>query len=409
MSCPYWRTPSDLAIHSNLTGQLFSPLRPSVLGGDPDHVVSDSTVPRFIARCRRARARQRRIVGDDDDRGAVGVDAIEQIGDLLAGVLVELAGRLVGEQQRRPVRQRARDRHPLHLAAGQLRRPVIARDRRGRRTRAARACARAARPWSTPASACGSSMFSHAVEHRQQEEPLEDEADPRQADAAALRLGQRRRRRALRTASEPLVGLIDAAEQVQQRRLAAARRPGDRDVVAARRSRIDTSRERRHRPAGIGNVRVRPRPSTIGVTWSRQDLAPQRRRDRQAGREPDRVDRGQRRRSTASSAEMQHDGPRLEDEEVQPLGNARHLAQDAIEHRPPAARRAAAQRGRRRRPAAPIPTAASPRSAGAGSRARAAPPPRRAAGSPTRSAASRPAGTRTRASSTTAPTEIWRK
>ena len=55
--------------------------------------------------------------------------------------LVELARRLVGEQQRRPVGQRARDRHALHFAAGQLRRPMRCARAESRRTRAARACA----------------------------------------------------------------------------------------------------------------------------------------------------------------------------------------------------------------------------------------------------------------------------
>ena len=68
---------------------------------------------------------KQRIVGHDDDGRAVGVDAIEEIGDLLARRLVELAGRLVREQERRPVRERARNRDALHLATGQLRREVI--------------------------------------------------------------------------------------------------------------------------------------------------------------------------------------------------------------------------------------------------------------------------------------------
>jgi hypothetical protein len=37
-----------------------------------------------------------------------------------AGVVVEVAGRLVGQQQRGPVHQRARDGHALLLAAGEL-------------------------------------------------------------------------------------------------------------------------------------------------------------------------------------------------------------------------------------------------------------------------------------------------
>ena len=153
---------------------------------------------------------------------------------VLAGVLVELAGRLVGEQQRRPVRQRARDRDALHLAAGELRRPMIARDRRGRRNRAARASGRGARRQRRRLRPAAARRSPRARQHRQQEEALEDEPDARQADAAALRFRQRcdvatleQQRSARRR--------IDAAEQVQQRRLAAARRPGDRDVARRRR------------------------------------------------------------------------------------------------------------------------------------------------------------------------------
>ena len=142
--------------------------------------------------------RHRRIVRDDDDRRAVGVDAIEQRGDLFAGFLVELAGRLVGEQQRRPVGQRARDRHPLHLAARQLRRPMVAAPRQADVLEQL-ACAR-------PPVGFGRAGFRLRQldvlprgEHRQQEEALKHEADARQPDVAALGLGQRRRRRALRT------------------------------------------------------------------------------------------------------------------------------------------------------------------------------------------------------------------
>ena len=42
-----------------------------------------------------------------------------------AGLGVEVAGRLVGEQDARPVDQGPGDGGPLHLAAGQLARPVL--------------------------------------------------------------------------------------------------------------------------------------------------------------------------------------------------------------------------------------------------------------------------------------------
>ena len=59
----------------------------------------------------------------------VDAEALVQIADeredLVAGVRVEVAGRLVGQDDRRVDRQRARDGHPLALAAGQLVRQVI--------------------------------------------------------------------------------------------------------------------------------------------------------------------------------------------------------------------------------------------------------------------------------------------
>ena len=67
------------------------------------------------------------IVRDQHDRRlARAIDVEQQLDDLLAGLAVEVAGRLVGEQERRIVGQRAGDRDALLLAAGELRRIVMA-------------------------------------------------------------------------------------------------------------------------------------------------------------------------------------------------------------------------------------------------------------------------------------------
>ena len=55
-------------------------------------------------------------MGDDHHGGAVRLDAIEQLGDVLAVGAIEFAGRFVGQQQTRMVGQRAGDRHALRLA-----------------------------------------------------------------------------------------------------------------------------------------------------------------------------------------------------------------------------------------------------------------------------------------------------
>jgi hypothetical protein len=67
-----------------------------------------------------------RFVGDDHERHApLALDALEERHDLLAGRRVEVAGRLVGEQQGRFGDERTGDRDALLLPAGELRRTVI--------------------------------------------------------------------------------------------------------------------------------------------------------------------------------------------------------------------------------------------------------------------------------------------
>ena len=100
------------------------------------------------------------IVGHEHQGAAErAVEPHDQLDDLLAGGGVEIAGGLVGEEERRPARHRARHRHPLLLAAGELDRVVLravaeaqlGEEARGRaRGRRARPPARAAPPRSPP-------------------------------------------------------------------------------------------------------------------------------------------------------------------------------------------------------------------------------------------------------------------
>ena len=69
------------------------------------------------------------LVGDQDDRPALPVEAIEDLHHLLRGGGVEVAGRLVGEDHRRVGDERARDRDALLLAAGELGRSCGSRGR----------------------------------------------------------------------------------------------------------------------------------------------------------------------------------------------------------------------------------------------------------------------------------------
>ncbi len=198
-----------------------------------DHrVASRSIRPSRIVSTRARAVGQRRVVRDDDERRAVGVDAIEQ-------------RRRSARRWPRPARRSAR--RPAAAAAGWRAR---ARSRRAasRRPRAATAGDRraATRPtyssssfvrcWRSRSRRAGLGLRQLDVlggrQHRQQEEALEDEADVPQPQRAALRS------RTARETSWPSKqqragrGRVHAAEHVQQRRLAAARRPADGDVLA---------------------------------------------------------------------------------------------------------------------------------------------------------------------------------
>ena len=73
------------------------------------------------------------IVRHQHQRGAAGAPDVEQqVHDVAAGRRVEVAGRLVGQHDRRIVGERARDRDALLLAARELRRIVMRRDRSAR-------------------------------------------------------------------------------------------------------------------------------------------------------------------------------------------------------------------------------------------------------------------------------------
>ena len=70
--------------------------------------------------------RDERVVGHDDDRRPkIGVGLSEEAEDLDGCLAVELAGRLVGQDDRRIVGQGEGDRHALLLAARQPVRAVV--------------------------------------------------------------------------------------------------------------------------------------------------------------------------------------------------------------------------------------------------------------------------------------------
>ena len=74
------------------------------------------TVPCLMCRRRSARFATAESCGHDHEREpAVAPEPLEEVHDLVAGLLVEIAGRFVGQQQRRLLHERARDGDPLLL------------------------------------------------------------------------------------------------------------------------------------------------------------------------------------------------------------------------------------------------------------------------------------------------------
>ena len=103
------------------------------------------------------------IVGGDDGGEARGAHQLAQRREHPLGcALIEIAGRLVGEQDARRIGDRARDRDALLLAAGQLRRPVRQAILRARDTTTARRRVRALPRLLRPRIICGSITFSTA-------------------------------------------------------------------------------------------------------------------------------------------------------------------------------------------------------------------------------------------------------
>ena len=110
------------------------------------------------------RRRQRFAVRhDDQNRVPLGLQFQQQFGDRPGRRAIEIAGRLVGQQQRRLADQRPGDRHPLPFAAGKLGRPMVeplAPVRRGRATRPPAAGRPAV---AAPSARNGTSTFSSTV------------------------------------------------------------------------------------------------------------------------------------------------------------------------------------------------------------------------------------------------------
>ena len=171
------------------------------------------------------------IVSDEHERRAGGSVQVEQkVEDSSAGLVVEVAGGLVGEEQRRAGRRRlARSRRAAS------RRPRVASDSvasggpgRRRRALAERAPMRPACPRARAAAARSRSPSTTATG-----ETIGKRNRPRGCEARAAVLVERRELRAVQP-DFARRRLVEAREQREQRRFAGARRPDDRRGMTAR-------------------------------------------------------------------------------------------------------------------------------------------------------------------------------
>ena len=148
--------------------------------------------PRRAARPGAGTRGDRVVVRDHDDRRARRVQLLQQRQDARAGAAVEVAGRLVGEHDRRPPDERPRDRDALALAARELRRRVRrAGARAPPRSSASRARARRSAGRARRVEQPGRDVVerAHPVE---QEELLEHEPDRARAQRRQRALAERR-------------------------------------------------------------------------------------------------------------------------------------------------------------------------------------------------------------------------
>ena len=171
-----------------------------------------------------------RVVRGDDHGRPRAVDAVQQLHDPDRGLGIEVAGRLVGQQQRRVVDERARHRDALLLAAGELVGEVVQLGRQAGQAQDVRhlgadLLARAAGDLQR----IGDVVVHGAV--GQQLEVLEDDPEvaPEERDLLARDLGQV----APGDADRPGRRLELLDEQAHDGRLARPRRADEEDELAA--------------------------------------------------------------------------------------------------------------------------------------------------------------------------------
>ena len=175
-------------------------------------------------------AREARVVGDHADGRARAVQLAQQLHHRVAVLRVEVAGGLVGEQDRGLAHEGAGHRHALLLTARELARQVL------RAMGHAHPLEGLVHPLLALGglhAAVGEGQLDVLVDREvaDEVEALEDEPDLAVADAGPLGEVEVRHRPGVEDVGAA-GGRVEQAQDREQRRLAAARRPRDRHVLA---------------------------------------------------------------------------------------------------------------------------------------------------------------------------------
>ena len=186
---------------------------------------------------------QRQIVRHQHEGGArLAVQGLHQLDHARAGLLVQVPGRLVREQDARPIREGARERHPLLLPAGELGGIVVeASPEPDPLEQPARALAQLALG-AVADQLEGDQDVLESGERGQEVKRLEDEADVPGAKPRALILGKTGEVHPVEPHAAR-AGFVETGQQAEQRGLAAARGAQDRDERLGRNAEIDVPQD----------------------------------------------------------------------------------------------------------------------------------------------------------------------
>jgi len=169
------------------------------------------------------------IMSDHHERGSILIETAEEGEDLLSRSGIELAGRLVSQKQHWAVGQRTGNGYPLHFTPGELSGAVPCPVGQANIAEQVESALAPLLP-RYPGLRHRKLYVLLGSEHREEVETLENEAQPGQAKASKLAIGQLVQADAQQVDAARGWG-VDSSDQLEQRRFAAAGGTCNHDVL----------------------------------------------------------------------------------------------------------------------------------------------------------------------------------